>query len=118
MGMSADILAIGPFSTAVVAALEYPDDFYANTQPGVPVITYLFDFMPGSSTSREFASHLGITDAWDFNQHKVDPSRVNMDGLRLFLAGLNEPDATYLRDLEFFQLLREQKFDFYFRPNG
>jgi hypothetical protein len=115
--MSADILAIGPFSADIIDTLEYPDEFYAQTRPGVPVITYLFDYMPGSSTSREFATHLGITDPWDFNQHKIDALRVDLDALRGFLVGLHEPDV-YLSDLEFFVRLREKHFDFYFRPNG
>lgn len=107
MGMSADILAIGPFSADIVDTLEYPADFYSQTRPGVPVVTYLFDCMPGSSTSREFASHFGISDPWDFNQHKIDPFRVNSDALRRFLVEFHEPDV-YLRDLEFFVRLRDR----------
>lgn len=61
MGMSADILAVGPYSDDIADALEYPREMYAQTKPGVPVVTSLFG-MFGSSMSREFASHLGITD--------------------------------------------------------
>jgi hypothetical protein len=118
MAMSADILAIGPFSADIAETLEYGSDRYVSTQPGVTVITYLFE-MPGTSSSYEFARLLGITDPWDFNQHKIDPWRVDLDGLRRFLLGLHELDAEeYMSDLEHFQRLRERQFDFHFRLNA
>ena len=118
MGMNADILAIGLFSTDIVVALEYPPEFYAHTRPGVPVIAPLFDSMPHSSTSNAFATCVGITDPWDFNQHKIDPWRVDLDGLRRLFTGLYEPDPSFLIDLDHFKLLRARRFDFFFRPNG
>jgi hypothetical protein len=115
--MSAEILAIGPFSAGIANALEYPADFYARTRPGVTVFSYLFSVMPGSSTSHALAEHLGIGDAWDFNQHKIDPARVDLDALRAFLI-TQQDAADYLRDVERFVWLRDKNFDFYFRPNG
>ena len=117
MGMSAEILAIGPFSADIADALEYPADLYARTRPGVTVFAYLFSVMPGSSTSHTFAGHLGVDDAWDFNQHKIDPARVDLDALRAFLATLHD-SADYLPDVERFVRLRDKRFDFFFRPNG
>jgi len=117
MGMSAEILAIGPFSVDIADALEYPAEHYARTRPGVTVFAYLFSVMPGSSTSRSFAEKLGIDDAWDFNQHKIDPAGVDLEGLRAFLCTLQD-SADYLRDIPRFVRLREKKFDFFFRPNG
>ena len=117
MGMSAEILAIGPFSGDIVDALEYPPELYAETRPGVTVFAYLFSMMPGSSTSHAFAEHLGIDNAWDFNQHKINPLRVDLDGLREFLGALDESQH-YLKDVERFLRLRDKKFEFYFRPNG
>ena len=117
MGMSAEILAIGPFSADIAGALEYPADLYARTRPGVTVFAYLFSVMPGSSTSHAFAEHFGLDDAWDFNQHKIDPVRVDLDALRAFLGTL-EDSAHYLSNVERFVRLRDKKFDFFFRPNG
>jgi len=115
--MSAEILAIGPFSADIADALEYTAEHYARTRPGVTVFVSLFSVMPGSSTSHAFAEQLGIDDAWDFNQHKIEPARVDLDGLRAFLATLHESEE-YLPDIERFVRLRDKKFDFYFRPNG
>ena len=116
--MSAEILAIGPFGRGHIAdVLEYPAEHYAHTRPGVTVVAFLFSAMPGSSTSHAFAEQLGIDDAWDFNQHKIDPLRVDLDGLRAFLGTLQD-SADYLKDIERFVRLRDKKFDFYFRPNG
>ena len=117
MGMSADILAIGRFSPDIADALDYPAELYARTRPGVPVLATLFSMMPGSSSSHAFAAHLGTNDAWDFNDHKIDPARVNLEALREFLATLDDP-ADYLRDVERFVRLRDKEFEFYFRPNG
>jgi hypothetical protein len=116
MGMSAEIMAIGPFSADIADALEYPVETYARTRPGVTVFAYLFSVMPGSSTSRAFAEHLGIDDAWDFNQHKIDAGRVDLDALRAFIGPLLGPDS--LADIERFVRLRDKGFEFFFRPNG
>jgi hypothetical protein len=115
--MSAEILAMGPFSVDIADALEYPANLYAGTRPGVTVFAYLFSMMPGSSTSHALAEHLGIGDAWDFNQHKIDPARANLDALRAFLGTLDD-SADFLRDVERFIRLRDKNFDFFFRPNG
>jgi len=117
MGMSAEILAIGPFSAEIADALEYPAEQYARTRAGVAVFAYLFSVMPGSSTSHAFAEHLGIDNAWDFNQHRIDPAGVDLDRLRAFLGTLQD-SADYLKDIERFVRLRDKKFDFFFRPNG
>ena len=117
MGMSAEIIAIGPFSADIADALEYPADLYARTRPGVIVFAYLFSMMPGSSASQALAAQFGIDDAWDFNQHNIDPARVDLDALRGFLSTLHEPQD-YLADIDRFVRLRDKKFDFFFRPNG
>src|SRR5581483_7094134 len=42
MGMSAEIMAMGPFSRSIVGYLEYPEDFYKDTREGVVVLRRLF----------------------------------------------------------------------------
>jgi hypothetical protein len=77
MGLCAEVLAIGPFSKSIVQHLEYPSEFYANTKEGSPIIEHLFGITEGSSLSSEFAGYLGVTDVWDFNQHKLNPKKFN-----------------------------------------
>jgi hypothetical protein len=117
MGMAADIIAIGPFSLAVVACLEYPPEHYKGTREGSPVIAQLFGITHGSSASREFARCLGITDPWDFNQHKINPLAIKREPLRAFFSSLHDGDD-FLRDLERLLVMRDEGFEFYFRPNG
>ena len=74
MGMYAEILAIGGFKQELVECFEYPEKHYAQTLEGAPMILHLFGIVEGSSLSWEFASFFGITNAWDFNQHKIDSS--------------------------------------------
>jgi len=120
MGMSAEIIAIGPFSADIADALSYPAHYYANTRPGAVVITSLFSWMPGSSSSCDFARYLGISDPWDFNQHKIEPSGVDLAGLRSFLEtlGNSEDSRDYGSEMLRFVRLRDRGFAFYFVPNG
>src|SRR4051812_26707113 len=53
MGMSAEIIAIGPFSRSIVGHMEYPEDFYKDTHEGVPVLRRLFTVYQGSTVSRK-----------------------------------------------------------------
>jgi hypothetical protein len=125
MGMCADIVAIGPFSQDIIEYLEYPPNSYLSTRPGTPVIIELFGILEGSSQSRAFAKTLGITDPWDFNQHKIDPSKINLPELCELLAHIDieelyrsEITDSYLSDIRALEKLKSRGFDFYFRPNG
>jgi len=114
MGMCAEILAIGPFHPDLVKHLEYSEEMYQNTKISTPVVVSLFGIVEGSSLSREFAALLGLTDPWDFNQHKIDKEKVNRKGLMDFV----EAHSDYARDLEALLVFVEHDFDFYFLPNG
>lgn len=117
MGMCAGILAIGPFSEAVRTHLDYPAGQFANTRPGVPVLVHLFGIVHGSTASRAFAAALGISDAWDFNQHVIDRDHIDFEQLRRVFATLEDGDD-YLPDLDRLRVLRDHGFVFYFEPNG
>jgi hypothetical protein len=117
MGMCADILAMGPYGPEIAAFLAYPAGQYAKTRVGTVVVTELFGILEGSPASRTFAKYLGVTDPWDFNQHKLVGSAVDVEGLRAFLATLLGGED-YKRDLEAFIALRDHGFEFFFRPNG
>jgi hypothetical protein len=82
MGTYAEIVAIGAFRRHLVRFHEYPENFYAKTLPGAFIVTRLFGIAEGSSSSVQFARFLGIEEARDFNQHKIDPARIDMAGLR------------------------------------
>ena len=97
--------------------LEYLPERYAKTRPGTPVVRQLFGITHGSSASTAFAACLGITDPWDFNQHKIVPANVDVQGLRDFLATLQHGED-FLPDLEAFLVLQAHGFDVFFRPNG
>jgi hypothetical protein len=117
MGMAADLIAIGPFSSEVASFLEYSSERYQHTREGTPVIRQLFGITHGSNASTAFAACLGITDPWNFNQHKVVSANVDLQGLRDFFATLQDGEE-FLPDLEAFVALRKHGFDFFFRPNG
>ena len=117
MGMSADILAIGPYSPDIALHLGYPPELYCSTRRGALVLATLFGISEGSSASRDFAACLGITDTWDFNQHQIDSRKIDFDRLRSVLSGLGSGDE-YNEDLDALIALRKHGFQFLFRPNG
>lgn len=116
MGMCAKILALGKFSADLIPYLEYPANFYQHTQDGAPVVRFLFGIIEGSSLSREFAKCFGIDDPWDFNQHRIDASKTNLEQLRELFA--RDKTDERRRDIEAFEVFRGKGYEFYFLPNG
>lgn len=114
MGMFAEIIAIGPFSPEVAGFLGYPSGLFANTKDGAVVTCRLFGIAEGSTLSRQFAALLGVADPWDFNQHEVDRSMINVPGLEAF--GQQYPD--YEADVQALKALLSAGFAFHFRPEG
>ena len=114
MGMCAEIIAIGPYSKSVETQLGYPADRYQATREGAVVSRRLFGISEGSSLSTEFAGLLGITDPWDFNQHKIDNARIDFAGLRAFVEVYEDYDV----DVETLVALHHAGFEFHFRPEG
>lgn len=117
MSLCADLVAWGPYSSEIARYLEYPPEFYRSTRPGALVVTELFGIAEGTSASIEFAACFGITDVWDFNQHQIDPNRIDLDRLRTVLRGLEYADD-YVRHVDVLLALRASGFEFMFRPNG
>ncbi|MEG3998075.1 hypothetical protein, partial [Microcoleus sp. SVA1B1] len=114
MGMSAELIAIGPYSEEISEFLDYRAKYYSKIQPGAIVTRRLFGIVEGSTLSREFAALIGISDPWDFNQHKVLLSRLDNEGLRRF----SEIYSDYAQDYKAFEALRYAGFEFHFRPEG
>ena len=119
MSMCAQILAIGRFHPELVPWLEYSANLYADTKIGAPVVKTIFGIVEGSTASRRFALLVGIDDPWDFNQHKIDPLRIDFEGLRTHLKSLlGWAEGDYQRDLEALEKFSRDGFDLYFVPNG
>ena len=117
MGLCVEIWAIGPFSAAIADILEYPNEMYSQTREGVPVIATLFSITEGSTAGHQVAEALGITNAWDFNQHHINNAQIDFEQLNLVLSDLWDREA-YLHDAINMKRLAERGFDFYFVPNG
>lgn len=107
MGMSAYIMAMGPYSDSenVSPYLEYPPSHYVGTPAGTIVFSNLFN-CETRSRSYELAELLGC-EVQDFATHVIDPSKVNTDLLL---------DAHFsVVDVEHFLNLKQAGFKFYFR---
>lgn len=127
MGMSAEVLAIGPFRRSLVPFLEHPAGRYTSTREGATLVQRVFHTPEGSSRSRQLAECLGV-EPWDFNTHALDPWRVNLEALRELLrpracpehrvTPAREPCAACLHPVDTFVALREAGFSFFFLPNG
>ncbi len=110
MGMSAEVIAIGPFHPSLIEHLEYPSRFYEHTREGATIIEPVFATPDGSSTSRELAACFGV-DPWAFGTHALHADAADIERLRR----LFQPDEFLVEN---FLALRAAGFHFYFRPNG
>jgi hypothetical protein len=117
MGMCAEIVAFGPYSPDIADYLEYPAEFYRGTKTGALVVRTLFGIAEGSSASREFARCLGISDPWDFNQHKIDSSRIDFVALQ-FLFKTLAGGEDYSKDAKALAAFKAAGFQFVFAPCG
>lgn len=114
MGMYAEIIAIGPFSTDIIEHLRYTEIYFKDTKEGAIINLTLFGIVEGTSVGQEFASCLGISNGWDFNQHKICIEKINIEALREFVSRYTE----YSEDAETLIVLMEKGFEFHFAPNG
>ena len=112
MGMCATLIAIGPFSKDLTGIIDYPEESCLEANEGVFFAYELFGISEGSSLSRESASCLGISDPWDFNQHKIINKNINMEALLKFSI------RYYAKDFLIFKKLHDSGFEFHFRPEG
>jgi len=114
MGLYAEIIAIGPFTEGLAEYLEYDATMYSETNEGSIVNMTLFGISEGTTLSREFANIFGITDARDFNQHKIVNNSIDFDLLEDFIRSYNhyKEDAITLKELN------RNGFEFHFAPNG
>lgn len=112
--MCAELIAVGPYTKNIIEVLEYPKEIYKNLNNGSIITVRLFGISEGSSLSRKFAELLGISDTWDFNQHKITNEKINIEELKKFVDVYKE----YADDLNTLMKLKDNGFEFHFRPEG
>jgi len=107
MGLDAQVIALGPFSTSVLPALEYGPDYYKDVEHGQTIITNVF--IAGTShDSHELASAFGVG-AMELGKHQLNPIISSTDELSKIFGEHNVAQ---------FQLLVQHGFTFYFLPNA
>lgn len=114
MGMCAQVLAVGPYSASIAEWLDYGPDIYKNTKEGAVITCMLFGISEGSTLSRHLAAFLGISEAWDFNQHLIRSESIDFVELRKF----TDEYPWYVQDAEKLEALCKAGFTFHFRPEG
>ncbi|MFP2904096.1 hypothetical protein ACLESD_03280 [Pyxidicoccus sp. 3LFB2] len=132
MGMSAEVLAIGPFHRGLLPFLDQPPERHAETRDGAVLVVSVFQASEGSTRSRELAACVGV-EPWDFKTHAFDSWRVNLPALQEFHQGYfrcaehattqapapcTACELACQHRVERFIRLREAGFEFFFCPNG
>ncbi len=112
--MFAEVIAIGPFSKDIIEHLEYSEAYYKDTKEGAIINLTLFGIGQGTTVGLEFAKCLGISNGFDFNQHKIDNSKIDAEALREFVSLYTDYDE----DAEQLLALKEYGFEFHFAPNA
>ncbi len=107
MGLNAQIVAIGPYSSAVGNSLEYGSTFYSDVVPGTEVITNVF-IACTSDESHQLAAAFGVG-AMEFGKHKLDPNKADFPRLTELFGD---------DDIKQFQCLAHHGFDFFYLPNA
>lgn len=107
MGLDAQVIAVGPYSRAIVAGLEYPESDYAKVPEGATVVSNIFVALT-SEESNGLAAAFGVG-AMDLGRHELNPQAADLKALE----GIFGPET-----VEGFLLLRNGGFRFYFLPNA
>ncbi|CAG1021595.1 hypothetical protein MTYM_01108 [Methylococcales bacterium] len=107
MGLDAQVIAIGPYSSEVTTSLEYGTPFYAGIAPGSVVVTNVF-IAGTSESSHKLASAFGVG-AMELGKHKLDPGGANIAQLTDLFGEDNVAQ---------FQCLARHGFSFFYLPNA
>lgn len=107
MGLDAQLIAIGPFSKAVLPGLDYPGEFYAGVEDGATVVANVFTAIT-SEISHNLARCFGVG-AMDLGRHHVGASRADLHKLKELFGD---------EDVAKFVILRDAGFQFYYLPNA
>ena len=107
MGLDAQVIAIGPFSTDIESALEYGEQHYEGVAPGATVVSTVF-LAATSSESHELAAAFGVG-AFEMGRHRLDSRQADLTALA---TRFGETDVTN------FRRLAARGFEFFYMPNG
>jgi len=117
--VSCSILALGPFSKTRIALLGYSESYYQRVPEGMELLHALFITEGNAADTRLLAACFGIRDPLDFNQHEIDPQRIDLNALKSFcmqVEGHTEEEAqrildclrtTFTDDFRFFMMIDE-----------
>jgi hypothetical protein len=96
MGLDAQVIAIGPFSTDIASALEYGEQRYAAVPIGATVVSTVF-LAATTDESVALAAAFGVG-AFEMGKHKLDPKNADLGAL---VAQFGEADASkfLIRDM-------------------
>lgn len=97
MGMDAEIFCIGPYDPSIVDCLSYSAEDYEGTPVGYPVMTTAMNCNT-TDASKELARALGV-DPGDFGTHRLDPNKINYDGLGEMMPHMVEWGKYEVEDL-------------------
>lgn len=107
MGLDAQVIAIGPYSSDVASSLEYGEKFYAGVEPGTTVATNVF--LAGTSeASHKLAAAFGVG-AMELGRHKLNPQAAQIAELTEVFGEANVAQ---------FQCLARSGFNFFYLPNA
>lgn len=107
MGLDAQVIAIGPYSSKVTSSLEYGTAYYAGVTPGTMVVTNVF-IACTSEAGHKLAAAFGVG-AMDLGKHKLDPHKASLRELTEIFGENNVAQ---------FQCLVRNNFEFFFLPNA
>jgi hypothetical protein len=107
MGLDAQVIAIGPYSSEVASSLEYAESFYFGVAPGTIVVTNVF-LACTSEDSHKLASAFGVG-SMELGKHKLNPEMANIAELVNVFGESNVAE---------FQCLANNGFSFFYLPNA
>ena len=116
MGMSAEVLMVGPFSRALVPFLSGPPEAYRVLRDGAVIVERLAPMSVGSSTGHALAAALRI-DAWKDDTLDFQPGQADRNALRASLSRWL-PGPVVEAAMARFDACAAAGFTFYFRANG
>ena len=107
MGLTAQVIGIGPYSPEIAWALEYSDTYYANVERGATVVTNVF-IASWTEDSHQMAEAFGFG-AFELGKHHIVPANANHERIRQLFSD---------EELQQFLALAAAGFEFYYLPNG
>jgi len=113
MGLDAELLLLGPFSEEVKSFLDYPPEYYDDTNDDTVVTRSMFSCVT-TDQSYELAEIVGC-EAWNFNTHIVRKENVDIPALTEFVE--RNADSVF-KDIKTFMFLLDKGFTCIYMPNG